>query len=107
MNRNTFVNLLATVGTVFTLSAVNAGAAGATQPADTILITNKLITLSATRPEKATPAAVAIVGERIAWIGPTVEAAAWQGEETTVIDYGDQASVLSKARVVSSIPATD
>lgn len=67
-------------------------AALATEPAaDTILITNHLLTMTGTAGERTRAAAVAIEGGRIVWVGDPAEASRWQAESTRVIDYGDQA----------------
>jgi predicted amidohydrolase YtcJ len=59
--------------------------------ADTLIISNNVLPMDQTMAIAAQPGAVAVVGERIAWIGSPEQAQAWIGTETQVVDYGDQA----------------
>jgi predicted amidohydrolase YtcJ len=63
----------------------------AAQAADTVLMTKHLVTMTGSGGEEVTAGAVAIVDGRIAWVGDPADAAGWQGENTKVVDYSDQA----------------
>ncbi len=58
----------------------------------TLLLTNKLITMTGTVTEKATPGAVLVRDGKIAWVGSPDQAEGLPNHDTTrVVDYGDQA----------------
>jgi len=84
MNRNICVSVFVTL----LLSASIAFA----QAADTVLITNKLITMTGSATEKASPGAVVVRDGQIVWVGQPEQLNDWQsGRSMQVIDYGDQA----------------
>lgn len=56
------------------------------QPPATLLLRNaRIVTLDRRRPHAE---ALAVVGDRIAWIGPDAEAGPWAGPDTRVVDGG-------------------
>ena len=84
MNRNICVSVFVTL----LLSASIAFA----RAADTALITNKLITMTGSATEKASPGAVVVRDGQIVWVGQPEQLNDWQsGRSMQVIDYGDQA----------------
>jgi len=88
MKRNIFANFLPGLW----LGAVALyPAAALAEVADRILLSNHVVTLSSLKPAPARPMAVAIKGDRIAWMGPKEQIAQFTGDDTEVIDLGDQA----------------
>ncbi|HXF61207.1 MAG TPA: amidohydrolase family protein, partial [Caldilineaceae bacterium] len=60
------------------------------QPADYLILNGKVFTANAQQP---TAEAVAVRGNRIAWVGHSTEAAAWRGPQTDVIDAGGRSVI--------------
>ncbi len=58
------------------------------QPADWLFTGNHIVPM--THPDHH-PTALAVIGDRIAWVGSAEDAARWRGEETTHIELGDRA----------------
>ena len=86
MSRNTFASLL-----ILGLTWMSPGHAAAAEPADTLIVSNKVLTMTGSGIETAAPAAVAVRDGRIIWVGPPQQADAWQGASTELVDYGDRA----------------
>ncbi|MCR9279585.1 MAG: amidohydrolase [Pseudomonadaceae bacterium] len=61
------------------------------QPADRVLLSNNVITMTSDTFEPATQAAVAVRDDTIVWVGAKTDAAAWIGEQTVVDDLGNAA----------------
>jgi predicted amidohydrolase YtcJ len=59
--------------------------------ADKIITSAHVLTLATSKPEQTKPLAIAVKGDRIIWVGEPAAMTAWQGKDTQVIDYGDQA----------------
>lgn len=60
-------------------------------PADRVLLSNNVITMTGRTFEPARAAAVMLRGDTIVWVGPKANAEAWIGEKTIVDDLGDAA----------------
>ncbi len=84
MNQNIFLSLLL-------LALTPAGFAESNDFADTILISNKVLTMTSRQPVPATPQAIAIKDEKILWIGAHGDVDNWRGPNTSVVALGDQA----------------
>ncbi|MBM4203822.1 MAG: amidohydrolase family protein [Gammaproteobacteria bacterium] len=82
----------------FGLSALLFAAGAWAAPADTVFIGDNIVTLRETGKaagdragEQEEPTALAINDDRIVWMGPSLEAKAWIGTETEVIDLKNNA----------------
>jgi predicted amidohydrolase YtcJ len=60
-------------------------------PADTIVVSNHVITMADRQAAPAKPRAIAIKGEHILWVGPQEDMNQWQGPQTDVVQLGNQA----------------
>ena len=90
MKANIWVKLLWATGVAtahLPLQAQNS----ADQFADTVLISDHVVTMASSAPRPGEPMAIAIRGERIVGLSTPAEAGQWVGPETRQIDLGDQA----------------
>ncbi|XOV83230.1 MAG: amidohydrolase [bacterium] len=63
----------------------------ADQHADTVLVSNHVVTMASRAPKAGAPMAIAITGERIIGLAPPAEAGRWTGPDTQTIIFEDQA----------------
>jgi predicted amidohydrolase YtcJ len=77
------MNLLSSIFLVAPVVLVGALTTYAEGKADLVLTGGTIVTMEKSQPEAG---ALAVVGDRIAWIGDSKDAARWIGEGTTVID---------------------